>query len=626
MKYRWLLVLPVLLAIAAGLARYILRPAEHSAKPPNILLIVLDDLGYNDLGANGNPKSPTPHLDALAAQGTRYTRHYADATCSVARAALMTGTFPAVHGMRPNHLGLSVGTPTIATMLSQAGYHTQHIGKWHIATATLEQSPSQLGFDNWFGFLHNHETSGPSEDGIHFHRPTYINPWLRDNQSPLVQHTGHLTDILTARAISFLDQQKGRTEPWFLNLWYYAPHNPIQPSAEFRKKYPDTTEGAYHALIDQLDTNIGQVIAALDRNGQGSDTLVIVLSDNGGTNAATDNNYPFHGSKTYFLEGGLRTPMFMRWPGHIKPNTVSDELVSLYDIFPTIAQASSATPPPHLIGRSLFDDKRTHTPQLYWEYSDSLTHSYSILSADGQWRFTKGSSWLLPTALNDLVADPSGEVNVLDRHPEIAAKLRDDYLNWRTTTRKVAVSYELLNNKGGAILRGDDLQRSPGYAGFTFAIGVTPAADASADPQVIVEQAGRWKLQSNSGQGIVLDILGQTIAGPALPSGQCSELVIASHFNFTTVQPKNNWSIIDIYINGKSVNSARMEQPRLQTWGYANPTYIGFNASGGQPFLGQLSRPIILNERVVPDDQSEMIANGISGVPPTCPPTPAELP
>lgn len=624
MKYRRLIALPVLFAIAMGLPLSSLRAAEQSTKPPNILLIVLDDFGYNDLGANGNPATPTPHLDALAAQGTRYTRHYAEASCSVARAALMTGTFPAVNGLRPNHLGLSVGTPTIASMLRDAGYQTRHIGKWHIATGTMEQSPMQLGFDSWFGFLHNQETGGPSPDnGITFSRPSHIDPWLYDNQSALTQYTGHLTELFTQRAISFLDEQKGGTKPWFLNLWYYAPHSPIQPPDDVRKKYPDTPEGAYHALIDHLDANIGQVLAALDRNGQSDNTLVIVLSDNGGTNAETDNNSPFFGKKTDLLEGGLRTPLLMRWPGHIKPETVSDERVSIYDVFPTIAQATSATPPPQLIGRSLLDPQRAPTPQLYWEYSDSKMVIFSILSADGNWRFT---NYLRSQSLYDLRNDPTGRENVLDRHPEIAAKLIEDYLQWRKKTRTVAFSYELLNNNGGAIVRGNDLQRSPGYSGFTFAIGVTPATDAGGEPQVIAEQAGRWRLQTIGDKGLSLDILGQTIAGPPLPSGQCSEVVVSSYFNFTTIRPKNNWSIIDLYVNGELVSTTRKELPPLLTWGYANPTYIGFDANGGQPFLGQLSRPIILNERVIPDDQATRIGNGISGVPAACGPASTDRP
>jgi arylsulfatase A-like enzyme len=621
-KYRSLmLALTVLLAVAAGVVAYKRQPTEMPARPPNILLIVLDDFGYNDLGANGNPEAPTPNLDALAAQGTRFTRHYADASCSVARAALMTGTFPAVHGLRPSHLGLSLGTPTIASMLSQAGYHTQHIGKWHIVVATLEQSPLQFGFDDWFGFLHNHELGGPSHDGVTYSKPTYINPWLHDNQSPLEQHAGHLTDILTERAIRFLDQQKTRTQPWFLNLWHYAPHTPIQPPPDFRAKYPATQEGAYHALIAHLDTNIGQVMQALDRNGQADNTLVIVLSDNGGPNTETDNNYPYYGKKTEFYEGGLRTPMFMRWPGHIAPNTVSNELVSLYDIFPTIAQASSATPPPHLIGRSLLDPQRTDSPQLYWEYSNSEFHSYSVLSAGGHWRLT---NYYGSRTLNNLDADPTGKENVLERHPEIAATLNADYLRWRRTTRKVDFTYAPLNNRGGAIVSGDDLQRSPGYAGFTFAIGVTPSSDADDKPQVIAEQTGRWRLHTTAGQDLSLEVLGKTLVGPALPAGHCSEIVVTSYFNFSPVQPQTNWSVVEIYINGERVNSVRTQLPPLQIWGAANPTYIGINASGEEAFSGKLSRPIILNERVVPDDRSEMTGNGISGVPSTCPSTSAE--
>lgn len=604
------------LAIAAGIAFFLRSPAEHGDRPPNILLIVLDDFGYNDLGANGNPQSPTPNLDALAAQGTRYTRHYADATCSVARAALMTGRHPAVYGIRPNHLGLSTGTPTIATALRQAGYRTEHIGKWHIVNATLEQSPIQFGFDNWFGFLHNMELGGPSSDGQTFQRPTYFNPWLRDNQSELRQFPGHLTDILTERGIRFLDQQKTRGQPWFLNLWYYAPHSPIQPPADFRSRYPAGAEGAYRALIDHLDTSIGAVLSALDRSGQADNTLVIVLSDNGGTNRETDNNFPFHGKKAEFQEGGVRTPMFMRWPGHIDADTVSDEIVSLYDIFPTIAQASGATLPPHASGRSLIDPGRPDSPQLYWEYMDSIYNSYSVLSADGRWRLTKETP--TPT-LNDLVADPSGGDNVLDRYPQVAEKLKGDYLQWRKTARNVEFNYEPLNDRGGAILRDNDLQRSPGYSGFTFAIAVTPTSGVANGPQVIAEQSGRWRLQLDAEQGLAIEILGQTLDGPTLPPGQCSELVISSHFKFSPISPRASWSLIDVYVNGRSVNSVRLDHPPLLTWGYANPTYIGFNASGEEPFIGELGRPIILNERVVPDSPADALLNGISGVPHTCP-------
>ncbi|CAA0092825.1 Arylsulfatase [Halioglobus japonicus] len=615
-----LVILPVLLALSACATPPAHSPSqtENTAPPPNILLIVLDDLGYNDLGANGNPNTPTPNLDALAAEGILYTRHYADATCSVARAALMTGTFPASHGLRPNHLGLSVGTPTIATMLQEKGYRTQHIGKWHIVSATLDQSPSYFGFDDWYGFLHNNELSGPSEDGIRYWRPTYQDPWLRENQSPLQQESGHLTDILTERAIGFLDQQKDVTQPWFLNLWYYAPHAPIQPDQRFAKQYPDTKEGKYHALIDQLDFSIGRVMAALDKNGEADNTLVIVVSDNGGTNKETDNNYPFAGEKATLTEGGLRTPLFMRWPAHIAPNVVSDELVSILDIFPTIAQVSAATPPNDLLGRSLLDPDRGELPELYWEYSNSEAHQYSVLSSDGRWRLL---SFYGMRGLTDLNADPSGKTNVIDRYPDVAAQMTDNYLQWRKEMRNVSVEYEQLNSNGGAILTGDDMQRSPGYSGFTLAIGVTPSADEDGTTEVIAEQTGRWRLQSSSTAGLQLEVLGRVLKAPALAVGQCSEVVVSSQFNISPVNSRGNKAHVDLYINGVRAANASWKNPALNTSNYTQPTYIGMNPNGEELFNGELSKPRIINERVVPDKDGKEIGNGISGVPATCPAT-----
>jgi arylsulfatase A-like enzyme len=619
--YRWFFVVFFLIA-GGGLLLLPLAGPSNAVKNdsrPNILLIVLDDFGYNDLGANGNPTTPTPNLDGLAAQGVRYTRHYADATCSVARAALLTGQFPASHGLRPTHLGLSQGTPTIASALGQDGYRTQHIGKWHVVNATLEQSPGRLGFDNWFGFLFQSELKGASKDGINYPGPTYINPWLRENQSPPVQFKGHLTDILTVRAIEFLSQQKGQPDPWFLNLWFYAPHTPIEPAKRFKEKYPDTTEGAFHALIDQVDDSVGRVLDALDSEGMSDNTLVVVLSDNGGTNSYTDNNFPFYGKKTQFFEGGVRTPLLMRWPGHIEPDTVVDETVSILDIFPTILNAISASAPEGLVGRNLLAETLTPSPQLYWEYSSSVTHRFSILSADGRWRFSRGS-WLSPI-LNDLDADPTGRENVVESHPEVAAALTDDYLHWRKKARRVATSYERLNDNGHAILRNKDLQRSPGSGGFTFAIGVTPK-DTTNGPQVIAEQAERWHLHSDQEAGMSFSILGLSMALPALPPGRCSELVVTSHFGFTPIKKDANKVFIDMFVDGEKVGSIESNNPIPQHNGYSNPTYIGVNPHGQLPFMGTLSRPVILNERVVIDAQGAMIANGISDVPSTCPPKP----
>ena len=162
------------------------------------------------------------------------------------------------------------------------------------------------------------------------------------------------------------------------------------------------------------------------------------------------------------------------------------------------------------------------------------------------------------------------------------------------------------------------MQRSPGYSGFTFAIGVTPSTDREGTPEVIAEQAGRWRLQTSGQKGLRLEVLDQIIEAPALPAGQCSDVVVSSQFNFSPSQSKGNVSAIDLYINGVRAATVTKKMPALMTSGYANPTYIGMNPGGGDVFQGKLTRPLILNERVVPDKDGGQIGNGISGVPSIC--------
>tara|TARA_R110002049_G_scaffold124997_9_gene280543 strand:+ start:1 stop:948 length:948 start_codon:yes stop_codon:yes gene_type:complete len=306
----------------------------------------------------------------------------------------------------------------------------------------------------------------------------------------------------------------------------------------------------------------------------------------------------------------------MRWPAHIAPNVVSDELVSILDIFPTIAQASHAPVPDDLVGRSLLDPNRGAMPELYWEYSNSETHQYSVLTADGRWRLL---SFYGLRGLSDLNADPSGKTNEIERYPEVADALTDNYLQWRKAMRNVTVEYDILNSSGAATLTGNDMQRSPGYSGFTLAIGVTPSSEDSGTPGVIAEQAGRWRLESNGSAGLRLEVLGRVLKAPALPVGQCSEVVVSSQFNFSPVNSRSNKAHIDLYINGIRAANNHWKEPALVTSGYEQPTYIGMNPAGEELFRGELSRPIILNERVVPDEQGGEIGNGISGVPATCP-------
>lgn len=580
---------------------------------PNILLIVLDDLGFNDLGANGNAGAPTPNLNALAREGMRYTRHYTDASCSVARAALLTGNYPAKYGFRPTHLGLSPGTTTIASVLRDAGYTTMHMGKWHVGNATLAQSPSSLGFDHWFGFLLQQELAGATQDGVHYKRPRYRDPWLREDDSAPVQYDGHFTDILTERAVDFIRRGQSAVQPWFLNLWHFAPHAPIQPARRFANRHPATPEGRFQALLEQLDDSVGRVLAALQESGQAENTLVVVVSDNGGTNRFADNNYPFHGKKTLFFEGGVRTPLLIRWPGHIEPG-VSSAIVSIFDLMPTLAAAAGVASPPQAIGRDLARPSLAPAPRLFWEYSNTEHYTLSALSADGRWRYTDGS-WL-GTSLNDLEADPTGTENVARQHPEVVAALRREYRAWRLQQRIVDVDYTALNARGGGMLTGVDLLRSPGYRGFTLAIGVAPDGDATA-AETIVQQPGRWSITRDS-DALRVSVLGETMSLPALPAGSCSELVVSTHYAFSPIQPDTNWSVIDVFVNGELAASKRNESPVPMHEHYAAPTYIGQNSAGEQLFHGVLSRPLLLNERVLLQESGALLGDHVAGLPALC--------
>jgi arylsulfatase A-like enzyme len=582
---------------------------------PNVLLIVLDDFGYNDLGANGNRHTPTPALDRFSQQGARYTRHYAHSTCTPARVALLTGRSPAQSGFRPTHVRLSSDTPTIASVLHDNGYHTEHIGKWHVGNSSESDAPLHAGFEKWFGFLTQFDLQGNRGARGRGRPGEYINPWLRGDSGPSKRFSGHLTDILTDRATNFLENNPADSQPWFLNLWYLAPHQPIQPSKSFADSFPNSDEGKYHALIAQLDHNIGRVLRTLDEQGLSKDTLVIVLSDNGGTNRETENNSPFWGRKTTFFEGGVRTPLLIRWPGRTQANTVISEAASIYDIFPTIAHAAGAPVPDTLEGRDLFTDDGPPPRPLFWEHSNSEQHRYAVLSADRRWRF-------VPPILNDLEADFTGSTNVMDEHPDVAAELREEFLRWRLKTREVATKFRRDGDHTSGTLEGNDMLRSPGHGGFTFAIGITPGGSPSSSNQVVAEQNERWRLDYHPDHGLSLELLGLSARGPKLSEGQCHEVVVSSDHQFPLQRPRRARTILNLYVDGQLVDSARDDAPVPNLKGYANPTHIGRNAAGEQRFTGHLSRPFIVNERVVPDDQVEKVNNGVSGLPTLCSHTP----
>jgi arylsulfatase A-like enzyme len=416
---------------------------------PNILVLLADDMGVNDVRMHGNANVVTPNIDRLANENFRFTRFYtAGNTCAPTRASLASGFYPSRIGF--GYLGdrsLPPEVITLAELLTDAGYATHHIGKWHLGHDNEEELPLGQGFSTFFGFNSAKEISNPPEGKRG--RARYRNPYLTDGISEPKEYEGHLTEILSKHAIDLIHESDG-TRPWFINLWFLAPHGPVQPSEQWKERYPDTKEGKYYALISGLDEGVGKILAALEKSGEIDNTIIFFLSDNGGTGVSAPSNDPYFGNKAETYEGSVRVPLIVSLPGNTGGSVV-DVITSSNDLYPTIA-ALAGVPLNHSVdGRSLkplFENPsgEIEDQTLFWESRafspiwasprDHLSPSppllaeglnFSVLSADGRWRLTKDRALI---ALFDLAEDPTCHTNVFDEHPDQVEKMVALYQSW----------------------------------------------------------------------------------------------------------------------------------------------------------------------------------------------------
>jgi arylsulfatase A-like enzyme len=532
--------------------------APAISKTPNILLIVADDLGYNDLSINNdNNAIDTPNLDQLAREGVRFTRHYATTVCSPARAALLTGQYPERNGYLPNGRGLSAELVTLPERLQEEGYSTWHIGKWHIGDRQRTAWPDHQGFDHWFGFLNQWRLAGKREGGeLVPAGPRYQNPWLQGDSDPGSYYEGHLENILTDKAIEVLADLGSSGDPWFLNLWYYAPHAPISPAEEFAALYPDTKQGRYRALVNQLDSNIGRVLAQLEAMGALEETIVVVVSDNGGTNREIDNNAPFPGTKSTLFEGGLRTPLIIRWPDASYNRQVLDEVVSIQDLYPTLLDAVGLVPGSDLDGQSIYPTVRGDAapPQRsrFWEH----IASYSVLSADGRWRlYQLGPIFYQerPASLYDYLVDPTATVEIVPTPEELLSQLRAEYRSWYDDVHTVKARYTAQGS--GGTLTGMDFLRTPGFGGYTFGLGFSAGYSGP-----LVSQVGIWDM-SVIGSTVMVNFGDLVLSGVIDEVRECHSVVVTGEF-YLHISPTRGPDNTDLrlYIDGREVASAGAEQ------------------------------------------------------------------
>jgi len=317
--------------------------STENRRLPNILLIMVDDLGYGDLSSYGGKDIHTPHIDRLMSEGMRFNEFYANScVCSPTRAALLSGRYPEFVGIpgvvrhyREGNWGyLLPGSIMLPQLFQQSGYHTSLIGKWHLGLEE-ENWPNNRGFDEFHGWL------GDMMEDYWKHTRAGINHMRRNKE--VIQAEGHATDVFTQWSVASFQRQAKTGKPWFQYLAYTAPHDPIQPPKEWLEKVKERESGISDAragivaLIEHLDHGIGEVLATLESTRQDHNTLVIFTSDNGGDLRFSANNGPLRSGKTHVYEGGLKVPTCFRWPGRIRPAQTTDFRALTMDIIPTLA-------------------------------------------------------------------------------------------------------------------------------------------------------------------------------------------------------------------------------------------------------------------------------------------------
>lgn len=438
------------IAIGLSLLTSALSAAEPSVnRPPNIVLIVADDLGYQDLGCFGSQVLKTPHLDRLAREGVRATNFYVTwPACTPSRGSLLTGRFPQRNGLYDmirndlvnyGHrftteeyavspemtLGLDVREITIAQALKQAGYATGVVGKWDSGQAR-RFLPLQRGFDSFYGFANT---------GIDYwtHERYGIPSMFRGNQR--TQESGYATHLFRREAVAFLERNHGG--PFFLYLPFNAPHgasnlekDSYQVPEEYLSLYagedPQVNRTKYRAMVSCLDEAIGAVLERLQSLHLNDNTFVMFLSDNGGTKVGS--NGPLRGFKSQMFEGGLRVPFVARWPGRIPAGQVREDFLTALEIFPTIMNLAGV-PLPKNVTYDGFDmlavlqgKQSSGRTEMFWQRRGDRA------ARVGQYKWVDAATG---SGVFDLSVDVGEQRDLSKERPDLAARLKNSWLDWR---------------------------------------------------------------------------------------------------------------------------------------------------------------------------------------------------
>ena len=410
---------------------------------PNIILVMPDDVGYGDYACLGSPIVNTPAADAFWRESLRFTQFHVSPTCAPTRSALMTGRHEFKNGVTHTILErerLTLEATTLAQMLKSAGYATGIFGKWHLGDEA-EYQPGRRGFDEVY--IHGGGGIGQTYSGSCGDAPdnTNIHPALLHN-GKFEKTNGYCTDLFFAQALKWIDEQRGAGRPFFTYLPLNAAHGPHVLPKEYYEHYlgkvPEET-AKFYGMIENLDSNFGRLLAKLKEWQIERNTLVIFMTDNGGTSGVQTFNAGMRGAKGTPYQGGTRVPSFWRWPAAIEGGVDCQALAAHIDIFPTLAEIAGADLTADLRrqveGRSLLPLLKN--PQAAWPERTLVTHvgrwapgktaaaKYANCSIQNS-RFTLVNN----RELYDLQLDPGETKNVIQQRPEIVAELRAAYDRW----------------------------------------------------------------------------------------------------------------------------------------------------------------------------------------------------
>ncbi len=464
----------------------------QAAERPNVLLIISDDQGWADIGYNNPDHVYTPNLDRLAATGAKLENHYVMPQCTPTRVALFTGRYPGRFGTAPliatTKKCFPVGTPTLATMMKSAGYETYLVGKWHMGEDPGD-GPNIHGFDYSYGSF----AGAVGMYDHHYRKGEHYETWQRNMKLiPGAENGKHVTDLEAEDAVRIINEKHDK--PFFMYLAFHAPHNPLDERGSFAneptrrdpanpkrwmhedqikwfndpdgkiQKEPEPDKRLLLAAVYHLDYAVGEVINALDKSSQRTNTLILFTSDNGPVENHSGNVYPndlklvnmnqplpMRGHKTDVWEGGIHVAGFANWPGRIEPKTVTEQ-EHVIDWFPTLAHLAGASTPANLDGLDispfLFDHDSLAKRDFYWIWNPNINR-WALRYGD--WKIVHyGKNQPTPAdwELYNLQRDPKEQNNIAKQNPEIVTRLHAMFLKQRAKDLKKE-SGSTPNNQGG---------------------------------------------------------------------------------------------------------------------------------------------------------------------------------